>query len=283
MSERLDVRKTYKLVIGGAFVRSESGRSEPVTAADGTFLANVARASRKDVRDAVRAARAAQPGWWGASAYNRGQVLYRWAEMAESRAGELADLLARGAGLAPAPARASVAAGIDRLVWHAGWTDKVTSVLGGANAVAGPYFNFSLPVPVGVVGVVAPCAGSLTGLVDALVAPLVTGNAVVAVVGERLGLAALVLGEMTATADLPAGLVNVLSGRREELGPILAAHEDVDGLDLTGADDPGPLAELASQSITRVLARVAGDEPADALRRLRAFVDTTTVWHTVGA
>ncbi len=283
MSERLNVRKTYKLVIGGAFVRSESGRSYEVTGADGAFLANVARASRKDVRDAVRAAEGAQPRWAAQGAMLRGQVLYRFAEMAEARAGELADQVSRAEGVDGATARASVAGGIDRLVWYAGWADKVGQVLGGANDVAGPFFNFSVPVPVGVVGVVAPADSSFAGLVDALVAPLVTGNAVVVLASEHRPVPAVLLGEMTATSDLPAGLVNVLSGPLDELGPVLAAHEAVDGLDLTGARDPGALAALAADSITRVLHAGPPATPEGGLQRLRAFVDTTTVWHTVGA
>jgi acyl-CoA reductase-like NAD-dependent aldehyde dehydrogenase len=281
MSERLDVRKTYKLLIDGAFPRSESGRTYEVLDARGAFVANVARASRKDVRDAVRAARAAQPRWWSASAYNRGQVLYRWAEMAESRAGELAAQVAAAEGLDATDARASVGRAVDRLVWYAGWTDKVTQVLGGANPVAGPFFNFSLPVPSGVVAVLAPRDSSLEGFVDAVAAPLCVGNAVVALASETRPLPAVLLGEMSATADLPGGVVNVLTGSLDELAPVLASHEDVDGLDLEGAPDAaGELAALAAATITRVLfPRTGGDA---SLRRLRAFVETTTVWHTVG-
>ncbi len=281
MSERLDVRKTYKLLIDGAFPRSESGRTYEVLDARGAFVANVARASRKDVRDAVRAARTAQPRWWSASAYNRGQVLYRWAEMAESRAGELAAQVAAAEGLDATDARASVGRAVDRLVWYAGWTDKVTQVLGGANPVAGPFFNFSLPVPSGVVAVLAPRDSSLEGFVDAVAAPLCVGNAVVALASETRPLPAVLLGEMSATADLPGGVVNVLTGSLDELAPVLASHEDVDGLDLEGAPDAaGELAALAAATITRVLfPRTGGDA---SLRRLRAFVETTTVWHTVG-
>ena len=281
MSERLDVRKTYKLLIDGAFPRSESGRTYEVLDARGAFVANVARASRKDVRDAVRAAHAAQPRWWSASAYNRGQVLYRWAEMAESRAGELAAQVAAAEGLDATDARASVGRAVDRLVWYAGWTDKVTQVLGGANPVAGPFFNFSLPVPSGVVAVLAPRDSSLEGFVDAVAAPLCVGNAVVALASETRPLPAVLLGEMSATADLPGGVVNVLTGSLDELAPVLASHEDVDGLDLEGAPDAaGELAALAAATITRVLfPRTGGDA---SLRRLRAFVETTTVWHTVG-
>jgi acyl-CoA reductase-like NAD-dependent aldehyde dehydrogenase len=278
MSDRLAVRKTYKLYVDGAFPRSESGRSYVVTSADGAFLANVAQGSRKDLRDAVRAARAAQPKWWAMSAYTRGQVLYRLAEMVESRRAELAEHVALAEGAAGGAAADTVAAAIDRIVWYAGWADKVTQVLGGANPVAGPFFNFSLPTPSGVVGVIAPEGSSLLGLVDAALAPVTVGNAVVVVPSESRPTPALLLGEMAATSDLPGGVVNLVAGRVEELAPVLAAHEDVDGIDLTAAANAGALAATAAESIKRVLA----DAGSDPLRRMRAFVETSTVWHTIG-
>jgi len=280
MSDRLDVRKTYKLLVNGSFPRSESGRSYEVSSAAGDFWANVAQGSRKDVRDAVVAARAAQPKWWALSAYNRGQVLYRLAEMAESRRSELAEHVGQAEGVDDADAAASVSRSIDRIVWYAGWTDKITQVQGGVNPVAGPFFNFSLPVPSGVVGVIAPQESSLEGFVDAVFAPLCTGNAVVAVLSTRRPTPALLLGEMSATSDLPGGVLNLITGLTEELAPVLAAHEDVDGVDLAGAPDPDALAATAAGSIKRVLKpRAGGDE---SLRRLRAFVETSTVWHTIG-
>ena len=279
MSERLDVRKTYKLLVGGSFPRSESGRSYEVATADGEFWANVAQGSRKDLRDAVVAARAAQAKWWALSAYNRGQVLYRLAEMAESRRAELAEHVAMAEGLGADDAARDVARAIDRIVWYAGWTDKVTQVLGGANPVAGPFFNFSLPVPSGVVGVIAAQESSLVGFVDAVLAPMCTGNAVVVLPSERRPTPALLIGEMTATSDVPGGVVNLVTGYTDELAPVLAAHEDVDGLDLAGASDPDALAATAAQSIKRVLKPRAED---GSLRRLRAFVETSTVWHTIG-
>lgn len=284
MSEpRLDVRKTYKLLINGAFVRSESGRSYEVTTAAGRFWANVAQGSRKDLRDAVRAARAAQAGWWGASAYNRGQVLYRLAEMAEARRDELAEHVAAAEDASAAEAAASVARSIDRIVWYAGWTDKVAQVLGGANPVAGPFFNFSLPVPSGVVAVVAPQVSSLEGFVDTVLAPLAVGNTVVVVASERRPTPALLLGEMSATSDLPAGVLNVIAGITSELAPTLASHEDVDGLDLQGAGAmTGELATSAAGSIKRVLRPLDEVYDASTTRRLRAFVETATVWHTIG-
>ncbi|MDE3138302.1 MAG: aldehyde dehydrogenase family protein [Acidobacteriota bacterium] len=280
MSERLDVKKTYKLLVNGAFPRSESGRSYPVMSAGGDFLANVAQGSRKDLRDAVVAARSAQSKWWAASAYNRGQVLYRWAEMAESRGAELAEHVRVAEGLAAKDARASVARAIDRLVWYAGWTDKVAQVLGGANPVAGPFFNFSLPAPSGVVAVVADQDSSLEGFVECVAAPICVGNAVVAIASERRPTPAITLAEMTVTSDLPAGVLNVVSGVTSELAPHLVVHEDVDGVDLTGAGAAGDdLARRAAASIKRVY-RPRDDE--NPLRRLRSFVETATVWHTIG-
>ena len=284
MSEsRQDVRKTYKLLINGAFPRSESGRSYEVTSAKGEFLANVAQGSRKDLRDAVSAARAAQPKWWEATAYNRGQVIYRLAEMAESRRAELAEHVGLAEGVKDGAAKSSVARSIDRIVWYAGWADKITQVLGGANPVAGPFFNFSLPTPSGVVAVVAPQESSLEGFVETVLAPIVVGNTVVALASEKRPTPAVLLGEMSATSDFPAGLLNIVTGFTGELTPTLATHEDIDGLDLEGVDDEEAveLAVLAAGSIKRVLRPPRGGE-VNALRRLRAFVDTSTVWHTVG-
>ena len=280
--ERVDVRKTYKLLINGAFPRSESGRSYEVATAEGAFWANVAQGSRKDVRDAVVAARAAQAKWWSATAYNRGQVIYRLAEMAESRRTELGEHVAVAEGIDSAQAEAAVSRTIDRIVWYAGWTDKITQVLGGANPVAGPFFNFSLPTPSGVVGVLAPQDSSLEGFVDSVLAPICTGNTVVVVASERRPTPAILLGEMSATSDFPSGLLNIITGYTAELGPTLASHEDVDGIDLEGAgEDANDLASAAAGSIKRVL-RPRTNEDASSLRRLRAFVETSTVWHTIG-
>ena len=283
MSEdRVDVRKTYKLLINGAFPRSESGRSYEVATAEGAFWANVAQGSRKDVRDAVVAARAAQAKWWSATAYNRGQVIYRLAEMAESRRTELGEHVAVAEGIDSAQAEAAVSRSIDRIVWYAGWTDKITQVLGGANPVAGPFFNFSLPTPSGVVGVLAPQDSSLEGFVDSVLAPICAGNTVVVVASERRPTPAILLGEMSATSDFPSGLLNIITGYTAELSPTLASHEDVDGIDLEGAgEDANDLASAAAGSIKRVL-RPRTNEDASSLRRLRAFVETSTVWHTIG-
>ncbi len=239
MTDRLPVRKTYKLFVGGAFPRSESGRTLEVEGH------NVARASRKDARDAVVAARKAVAGWSGATAYNRGQVLYRLAETMETRTDALA---------AASSGRREVARAIDRVVWYAGWADKLAQVLGSSNPVAGPYFNFTLPEPTGVVAVIAPDEPPLDGLVSRLVPALVGGNAVVAIASDSHPLAAIELAEAVATSDVPAGVVNVLTGLRSELAPVLAGHMDVNAIDVTGADgDRAALEELAAENVKRVV------------------------------
>jgi acyl-CoA reductase-like NAD-dependent aldehyde dehydrogenase len=280
---RLDVRKTYKLLINGAFPRSESGRSYEVVSAKGAFLANAAQGSRKDVRDAVTAARGAQAQWWNATAYNRGQVIYRLAEMAESRRDELAEHVALAEGMNSRTSQKTVSASIDRIVWYAGWTDKIAQVLGGTNPVAGPFFNFSMPVPSGVVGVISVQESSLLGFVDAVLAPICAGNTVVALASEARPTPAVLLGEMTSSSDFSGGVLNILTGFTAELAPVLAAHEDVDGLDLSGVtfEVGDELAALAAGSIKRVY-RPHEKESDSSLRRLRAFVETSTVWHTIG-
>ncbi|ASW56722.1 aldehyde dehydrogenase family protein [Plantactinospora sp. KBS50] len=270
---RVAVRKTYKLFIGGKFPRSESGRSYLV--AD----TNVALASRKDVRDAVLAARAAVKGWSGATAYNRGQILYRVAEMLEGRRDQFVGL--------GVPAD-EVDAAIDRWVWYAGWSDKLAQVYGGANPVAGPYFNLSAPEPSGVVGVVAPAEPSLLGLVSVIAPAIVAGNTVVVLVGESAPLPAVTLAEVLATSDLPGGVVNLLTGRPAETAPWLAGHMDVNALDLAGAVDPDLAADLeirAAENLKRVLRPVpAGhDWYADpGITRMTALLETKTVWHPKG-
>ncbi|MGH3732065.1 MAG: aldehyde dehydrogenase family protein [Acidimicrobiales bacterium] len=281
MSDRLGVRKTYKLLVNGAFPRSESGRSYEVFTASGEFLANVAQGSRKDLRDAVVAARGSQAKWWSQSAYHRGQVIYRLAEMAESRRDELTEHVGLAEGLEGRAATQSVARAIDRIVWYAGWTDKVAQILGSSNPVAGPFFNFSVPVPSGIVAVLSAQDSSLEGFVDAAMAPICVGNAVVAVASEQRPTPAILLGEMSATADFPGGVLNIVTGYTGELAPVLAAHEDIDGIDLSGVDESfaDELALVAAGSIKRIL---RGHEPEHSLRRLRAFIETSTVWHTIG-
>jgi acyl-CoA reductase-like NAD-dependent aldehyde dehydrogenase len=290
---RLEVRKTYKLYIGGSFPRSESGRSYEVRSADGErFLANAALASRKDARDAVVAARKAFPGWSSATAYNRGQVLYRVAEMLEGRRSQFVHEVGTGEGLKRRDAEAAVDAAVDRWVWYAGWSDKVHQVQGSSNPVAGPYFDFSVPEPTGVVALVAPPASSLLGLVSVLAPVIVTGNTAVVVASETAPLPAITLAEVLATSDLPGGVVNLLTGRPAEIAPWLASHMDVNAIDLTGIGDPELASELetaAAENLKRVVrppADAGGPEPdwsADpGLDRLRAFLETKTVWHPVG-
>ena len=262
---RLPVRKTYKLYLGGAFPRSESGRTYE---AEG---ANVARASRKDLRDAVRAARGALPKWAGATAYNRGQVLYRVAEMLEARAGEFAEL---------STGRKEVERAVDRIVWYAGWADKLAQVIGGSNPVAGPYFNFSVPEPTGVVGIVAPDEPPLLGLVSRLVPVLVGGNVAVVIASETRPLAAVELAEVLATSDVPGGVVNLLTGYGKELAPVLAAHMDVNALDLAGADgQTADLERLAAENLKRVH---YGAADAQSPWEIAAFLELKTVWHPIG-
>jgi acyl-CoA reductase-like NAD-dependent aldehyde dehydrogenase len=277
---RQPVAKTYKLYVGGAFARSESGRHVAATDHAGNHVANVPRATRKDVRDAVRAARGALPGWQGRTAYNRGQVLYRFAEALESRADELARETER---LRGADARAEIEAAVDHAVHYAGWTDKLHAVLGGVNPVAAPHFNFTFPEPTGVVGVIAPEEPDVLGLVAEILPPLAGGNVVVAVVSERWPLLSLHLGEVLGVADVPAGVVNLLSGLHSELVKPLAGHRDVDGiLDATG--DP-EITRLAADSVTRVA--TARDDyldvaKLDGLSRIEPFLELKTAWHPVG-
>lgn len=284
---RIDVRKTYKLYIGGDFPRSESGRSYVVNDAKGRFLANAAQASRKDARDAVRAARAAFPGWSGRTAYNRGQVVYRVAEVLEGRRDQFVAELVRSEGVTAAKAGRYVDAAVDRLVWYAGWADKIGQVVGNANPVAGPYFNLSSPEPTGVVAVVAP-KGPLLGLVSVVAPLIVTGNTVVVVASEAHPLTAITLAEVMATSDLPGGVVNVLTGSVAEIAPWLASHMDVNGLDLTGVRDPAlaaSLEEAAAENLKRVRRPSAAAE--DWLRdpgidRMTQFLEIKTVWHPIG-
>jgi acyl-CoA reductase-like NAD-dependent aldehyde dehydrogenase len=262
---RLPVKKTYKLYVGGEFPRSESGRTYEAQGA------NVARASRKDVRDAVRAARGAFPKWAGMTAYNRGQVLYRIAEMMEARRSEFAELCSGAK---------EVDRAIDRFVWYAGWADKLGQILGSSNPVAGPYFNFTIPEPTGVVGVVAPDEPPLAGFVSRIAPAIVGGNATVVLASETSPLAAVELAEVLATSDVPGGVVNVLTGHREELAPVLAGHMDVNALDIGGADGQSEeLERLAADNVKRV---VRGRPDAESPWEIASFLELKTVWHPIG-
>ena len=283
MTQRLTVPKTYKLFIGGAFPRSESGRTFEVRSPGGAFLANAAQASRKDARDAVGAAVGAVKTWSGATAYNRGQVLYRVAEVLEGRRGQFVDEIIAQTGLSQSKAAAEVDEAIDRWVWYAGWCDKYAQVTGNANPVAGPYFNLSVPEPTGVVGVIAPQDTALVGLVSAIAPALVTGNSVVVVASEAFQLSAVSLAEVLATSDLPGGVVNILTGSPAEIAPWLAGHPDVHALDLVGAGDIDwvDLQVKAAETLTRVLPPEQGpDAAAPSLQRISAFTEVKTVWHT---
>ncbi|MHA7987051.1 aldehyde dehydrogenase family protein [Rathayibacter sp. CAU 1779] len=280
---RLAVPKTYKLFIGGAFPRSESGRTYEVLAADGTFLANAAQASRKDARDAVVAARKAVSGWAGATAYNRGQVLYRVAELLEGRREQFVEEVRSSEGLSGQDAAAQVDEAIDTWVWYAGWADKFAQVAGNANPVAGAFFNISVPEPTGVVAAIAPQGGlSLLGLVAVIAPIVVTGNAVVVVADQEHPLSAISLAEVLATSDVPGGVVNVLTGSAGELAPWLASHADVNALDLTGASelDWVDLQIAAADTLKRVLPPDGGAVDLRSLERIAAFTETKTVWHT---
>jgi acyl-CoA reductase-like NAD-dependent aldehyde dehydrogenase len=286
---RLSVFKTYKLYVGGKFPRSESGRVYEVTDAKGKWLANAPLSSRKDARDAVVAARKAFGGWSGATAYNRGQILYRVAEMLEGRRDQYVAEVADAEGLSKSKAAAQVDAAIDRWVWYAGWTDKIAQVVGGGNPVAGPFFNLSSPEPTGVVAVLAPQGSSFLGLVSVLAPVIATGNTAVVIASETSPLPALSLGEVLATSDLPGGVVNILSGRTAEIAAPLAAHQDVNAIDLAGADEA--LAKELEIAAADNLKRVLRPQPVDdadwsatpGTDRMTAFLETKTVWHPTGA
>jgi acyl-CoA reductase-like NAD-dependent aldehyde dehydrogenase len=285
---RVGVRKTYKLFIGGAFPRSESGRSYPVVSASGDFLANAALASRKDVRDAVKAARAAVGPWSGATAYNRGQILYRIAEMLEGRRAQFIDEVRSGEGGGKSAAESIVDAAIDRWVWYAGWSDKVAQIYGNANPVAGPFFNLTTPEPTGVVGVIAPGASSLLGLVSVVAPAIVTGNTAVVLTSEDRPLPSITLAEVLATSDLPGGVINLLTGRVAETAPWLASHLDVNALDLAGVSNATLAMQLevaAADNLKRVLRAVPDQDWAaePSLDRMLAFLEPKTVWHPQGS
>jgi acyl-CoA reductase-like NAD-dependent aldehyde dehydrogenase len=285
--QRLSVRKTHKLYVGGDFPRSESGRSYPATGPDGQVLARVARASRKDLREAVRAARAAFPGWAGKTAYNRGQVLYRVAELMEGRRAQFVEEVRHAGAKDP---EGEVDAAIDRWVWYAGWSDKIHHILGSVNPVAAPYFNFTLPEPTGVVGIVAQPDAPLLGLVSRLAPAAVSGNCVVVLASERWPLPAVTLAEVLATSDVPGGVINILTGFTEELVPWLAGHMDVNALDVTGVPEAlrHEVERLCAENVKRIV-RAEGPQAdwladtAQSPYAVTAFMEMKTVWHPMGA
>ena len=280
---RITVPKTFKLYIGGKFPRSESGRVYEVVSAKGAFLANAAKASRKDARDSVVAARSALPGWAGATGYNRGQVMYRIAELLEGRRAQFVDEIRSSEGVSPAVAEAQVDAAIDVWVWYAGWADKYVQVAGNGNPVSGPYFNISTPEPTGVVAIIAPQRSSLLGFVSVVAPALVSGNTVVVITSEASPLSAISLSEVLATSDVPAGVVNVLTGSAAEIAPWLASHADVNAMDLAGAEgiDWVDLQVAAADTLKRVLPPESG-VPVPSVERVTFFTETKTVWHTKG-
>jgi len=287
---RIDVRKTYKLYVGGAFPRSESGYSYEVTDSLGKFVANAALASRKDARDAVVAARKAFGGWSGRTAYNRAQILYRIAEVMEDRRPQFVQAVVQSEGLSSSKAEKVLDEAIDRLVWYAGWADKVTQVVGNANPVAGPYFNLSTPEPTGVVAVLAPQESSLLGLVSVVAPVVVTGNTVVVVSSYARPLPAVTFAEVLATSDVPGGVVNILTGSAAAVAPWLAAHMDVNAIDLTGVAGDDALAtelEVAAADNLKRVRRAPAVEPDwtldPGLEPMTAFLETKTVWHPIGS
>jgi acyl-CoA reductase-like NAD-dependent aldehyde dehydrogenase len=278
---RLAVPKTYKLYIGGKFPRSESGRTYEVVSSKGAFLANAAKASRKDARDAVVAARAAQAGWSSATGYNRGQVLYRIAELLEGRRAQFVEEIAAAEGVSAAAASKQIDAAIDVWVWYAGWADKYVQVAGNGNPVSGPYFNLSTPEPTGVVASIAPQGSSLLGLVSVIAPVILSGNTIVVIASEASPLSAISLSEVLATSDVPGGVINILTGSAAEIAPWLASHADVNALDLAGAEalEWIDLQISAADTLKRVLTPVSG-VPEASLDRIVAFTETKTVWHT---
>jgi acyl-CoA reductase-like NAD-dependent aldehyde dehydrogenase len=275
---RVDVKKTYKLFINGAFPRSESGRVFEVTAKNGDFIANPALASRKDLRDAVTAARAAQSGWSKATAYTRGQILYRIAEMLEGRADQFQSEIALSSHVTPLKAKSQILDAIDRWVWYAGWSDKLQAVSGSTNPVSGPYFNFSISEPQGVVAIASPA--TFIDFIDSVAAAVVSGNTTVVLVPGSLAVPAMSFAEVLATSDLPAGVINILTGSLDELAPWAASHMDIDGFDISGVakKKQGALKEAGAENLKRIHSFNSGQSPA----RILAFMESKTVWHSVG-
>ena len=281
MSERLEVKKTYKLYIGGAFPRSESGRTYEVQGADGQFIANACLASRKDLRDAVVAARSAQLSWAGATAYNRGQILYRIAEMMEGRREQFTKEISVSDGISFQEAELEVLAAIDRWVWYAGWSDKLAVLAGSTNPVSGPFYNFTIPEAMGVVGAIAPEEKSLLGLVDAIAPIIVSGNSCIVLASTRAPLSAITFAEVMATSDLPHGVCNILTGKKEELSSWFASHMDINGLDISGIKEPSLISEIKTAGAQNVK-RIHSFNQIQSPQRILAFMEAKTIWHPIG-
>ena len=279
MSNRIDVKKTYKLFINGAFPRTESGRTYEVKNAKGVFVANPCLASRKDLRDAVVAARAAQPEWNKATAYNKGQILYRLAEMLEGRRAQFVDEIISITGASKVKADKEVSDSIDHLVWYAGWSDKISSLSGALNPVAGPYYNFTIPESMGVIAAIAPETPSLLGFIDVIAPIIVSGNTVVVLASTKAPLSAMSFAEVIATSDVPAGVINILTGKKDEIAPWMASHMDIDGLDITGlaTKKHAELRIAGAENLKRIFSFKSHD-PA----RILAFMEAKTVWHPIG-
>ena len=279
MSNRIDVKKTYKLFINGAFPRTESGRTYEVKSAKGVFIANPCLASRKDLKDAVVAARGAQPGWNKASAYNKGQILYRIAEMLDGRRAQFIDEIILTTGVTKLKADKEVTDCVDRLVWYAGWSDKLSSLSGALNPVAGPYYNFTVPESMGVIAAIAPETPSLLGLIDAIAPIIVGGNTVIVLASTKAPLSAMSFAEVIATSDVPAGVVNILTGKKDEIAPWMASHMDIDGLDISGLPTKGhgAIRIAGAENLKRIFTFKSADPG-----RILAFLENKTVWHPIG-
>ena len=279
MSNRIDVKKTYKLFINGAFPRTESGRTYEVKNAKGVFIANPCLASRKDLKDAVVAARAAQHGWNKATAYNKGQILYRLAEMLEGRRAQFVDEIVTVTGVSKAKAEKEVTDSVDRLVWYAGWSDKISSLAGALNPVAGPYYNFTIPESMGVIAAIAPETPSLLGLIDSIAPIIVGGNTLVVLASTTAPLSAMSFAEVIATSDVPAGVINILTGKKDEITPWMASHMDIDGLDISGlgAKKHTDVKTAGTENLKRIYSFKSADPG-----RILAFMENKTVWHPIG-
>ena len=279
MSNRIDVKKTYKLFINGAFPRTESGRTYEIKSAKGVFIANPCLASRKDLKDAVVAARTAQSGWNKASAYNKGQILYRIAEMLEGRRGQFVEEIVLVTGATKSKAEKEVTDSVDRLVWYAGWSDKLSSLSGALNPVAGPYYNFTVPESMGVIAAIAPEVPSLLGLIDVIAPIIVGGNTVVVLASTKAPLSAMSFAEVIATSDVPAGVINILTGKKDEIAPCMASHMDIDGFDISGlaAKSHGAIRIAGAENLKRIYSFKSADPG-----RILAFLENKTVWHPIG-